>query len=115
MSWVQLPYDYPKKEIARKMRKEMTPPEKILWYNFLSGRKPPWRRQKIIWPFIADFYCPWKQIVIEVDGDIHSEQRDYDNERDSYIQSHGIQIIRIPARNIFQNLDGVCDYLEQFL
>ncbi len=93
----------------------MTPPERTLWYDFLSKKKPPWRRQKIIWPFIADFYCPSKRTIIEVDGNIHAEQREYDNERDQYIGAHWIQIVRIPARDIFQNFSGVCEYLEQFL
>lgn len=113
MSWVSLPYDPRKKEFSRKLRKEMTPPEKRLWYNFLTKKKPAWRRQKVIGPFIADFYCPERLTIIEVDGKIHEEQKDYDNERDIYMNSLGIRVIRISARDIFENLIGVAEYLEK--
>jgi very-short-patch-repair endonuclease len=48
MAGIQLPYDADKREFSRNMRKEMTPPEKILWFSYLSKKKPAWRRQKII-------------------------------------------------------------------
>ncbi len=103
MSWVSLPYDPQKEEFSRKLRKEMTPPEKRLWYDLLAKKKPEWRRQKVIGPFIADFYCPEKLLVIEVDGKTHEEQKDYDNERDIYMNPLEIQVIRISARDILEN------------
>src|SRR5947209_6939394 len=63
---------------ARKMRREPTEPEKILWRHLssrqLGGFK--FRRQATLDPFIADFFCPSKGLIVEVDGDTHVTEDD---------------------------------------
>jgi very-short-patch-repair endonuclease len=52
------------------------------------------RRQQVIHGFIADFYCEALNLVVEVDGCIHEQQKDYDKLRDEIITAYGIKVIR---------------------
>ena len=82
---------------AKELRRNMTPSEKILWeklrHNRLNGIQ--FRRQQIIDSYIVDFYCHAKALILEVDGDIHDLQQDYDKERDGYLSARGFRILRI--------------------
>ena len=73
---------------ARTLRRNMTPAEKVLWQE-LRGNKmgPRFRRQQVIAGFIVDFYCHSAGLVIELDGDIHHEQQEYDAERDKILKN----------------------------
>ena len=66
-----IPKDNSQLENARRLRREMTPHERKLWYLFL--RKYPIKiyKQRIIGRFIVDFYCASAKLVIEVDGSQH--------------------------------------------
>lgn len=70
-------------ERAKELHREMTPAEKILWKgvktNKLNGLH--FRRQQIIHGYIADFYCHQHELIVEVDGGIHDQQKEYDAER----------------------------------
>ena len=65
--------DYNKANIplAKELRKNMTPWERRLWYDFLRSYPIRFQRQKAIGPYIADFYCAKAQLVIELDGGGH--------------------------------------------
>ena len=54
-------------ELAKALRKNMTPQEKHLWYDYLAGYKPNFQRQKSIDNFIADFYCQKAKLIIEIE------------------------------------------------
>ncbi len=73
-----------KVELAKRLRREMTPTEKILWANVrrnaLAGFH--FRRQQLIDGYIVDFYCHAAKLGVELDGAVHTEQVDYDRERD---------------------------------
>lgn len=90
-----------KRERVRKMRREMTPAEAILWKylrtNQLDGLH--FRRQQVIDGFIADFYCHAARLVIEVDGEVHDQQPDYDAERDRILTARGLRILRFTNRS----------------
>ena len=60
---------------ARYLRKNMTKEEKHLWYDFLSGHKIRFLRQKVIDNYIVDFYCHKAKLVIELDGSQHYEEK----------------------------------------
>jgi len=103
----------PKYELARKMRKALTPPEYLLWERLkarLPGR-PVFRRQEAIGPYIVDFYCSKAKLVIEVDGGIHGEDTNYqrDATRDDWLKAEGFHVYRIPAAAVFANADEVAD------
>jgi len=87
----------------------MTQEEKILWQhlraNGLNGLH--FRRQQIIDGFIADFYCHAARLVIEVDGEIHQQQTEYDAERDRVLLARGLRLLRIKNEEVRQNLNSV--------
>ncbi|WP_084582574.1 endonuclease domain-containing protein [Sphingomonas azotifigens] len=91
---------------AREMRRNPTELEKRLWRNLSNtqlGHK--FRRQQVIFPYICDFFCPAKGLVIEVDGDTHDPA--YDERRDAYLLSQGFLALHFSNHDVFDNLDGV--------
>ncbi|WP_255265406.1 endonuclease domain-containing protein [Sphingobium chlorophenolicum] len=94
---------------AREMRHEPTEPEKRLWAKLsrsqLGGYK--FRRQSVIGPFIADFLCPQRALIVEVDGDTHIAHSD--DRRDAALSDMGYQIIRGTNLEVMHNIDGVCE------
>jgi len=108
--------EYDKKNIprARQLRKNMTPWEKKLWYQFLREYVVRFQRQKAIDRFIVDFYCAKARLVIELDGSGHyePEAEKQDRERTGILESYGLQILRIPNNAVDQNFEGVCEYID---
>jgi very-short-patch-repair endonuclease len=102
-------------ERARELRKNTTPAEKILWeklrHNRLNGLQ--FRRQQVINPYIVDLYCHAKALVIEVDGDIHDLQADYDAERSSYLTACGFRMLRVRNDDVMQNLIVVVQKIRE--
>ena len=102
----------PKKiENARYLRKNMTPQERHLWYDFLRYCKPRFRRQEILGNYIADFFCYEAQLVIEIDGSQHFEQnvKAYDDARTAYFHSLGLRVLRFNNADINVRFSGVCE------
>lgn len=102
----------------RDSRRDMTDPEWILWnalHHKALGVKV--RRQQGIGPYIADFYVAKLQLVIEVDGDSHfsSVGLDYDAERDAYMRSAGITVLRFTNGQVRENLDGVLAAIQDVI
>ena len=95
---------------ARKLRKNMTKQEKRLWYDFLCNYPVRVLRQKVIGYYIADFYCASAKLVIELDGSQHFtyDGKQYDNERDQFMQEFGIKTIRYTNSEIDRQFDAVC-------
>jgi very-short-patch-repair endonuclease len=98
-----------KVQLAKELRRQMTQEEKILWQNLRANRLNGlhFRRQQIIDGFIADFYCHTARLVIEVDGEIHQQQAEYDAERDKVLSARGLRLLRIKNEEVRQNLDSV--------
>ncbi len=96
-------------ERARELRRKMTPAEKTLWeklrHNHLNGFQ--FRRQQIIDGYIVDFYCHAKALIIEIDGDIHKQQIEYDIERDAHLLSRGFSVLRFTNEEVIHNLEKV--------
>ena len=91
------------------MRAEPTPAEALLWKKLrkrqLGGLK--FRRQHIIHYSIVDFYCPTAKLAIEIDGPVHDDQEEYDEERDKILQELGYQVVRFKNAAVENNLDLV--------
>ncbi|WP_293703741.1 MULTISPECIES: endonuclease domain-containing protein [unclassified Sphingopyxis] len=102
---------------ARRLRRDATPAEKKLWSVLrgagLGGFK--FRRQQRLGPFIADFACQSARLVIEVDGDSHAAQIDYDARRTDFLAREGYRVLRFTNREVMSNLDGVCRMIEAAL
>ena len=99
--------------LAKTLRKNMTPWERKLWYEFLRYYPIRFQRQKAIGNYIADFYCDCAKVVVELDGTQHYEDEGaaHDRQRDSYLESLGIQVLRYSNADIHRNFRGVCEHI----
>lgn len=90
----------PKKlELAREFRKNPTESEDAVW-QMLRNRQIKnlkWRRQQVIYGYIADFYCAELKVVLEIDGSVHENEdvKAYDEFRTSVFESKGIRVFRL--------------------
>jgi len=96
---------------SRNFRKGMTEAEYLLWER-LRNRKHKnlkFRRQQIIYGFIADFYCEELKLCIEVDGEIHKtiDATYYDMVRNEIFTMHGLHTIRIANDEIKNDIKSV--------
>jgi very-short-patch-repair endonuclease len=102
-------------QAARQMRQHLTPAEARLWSALsrrqLAGLK--FRCQHPIGRFIVDFYCPSCKLVIEVDGDIHTQQKTYDEARTQQLQSFGYRVFRFTNEDVLSNLQTVLACIVQ--
>lgn len=99
------------KPFAQKLRRDMTKEERHLWYDFLRQLPVTFNRQKVIGPYIADFYCGSAKLVIELDGSQHYEENGIasDAERDNYLASLGLRVLRYSNADVNHNFNGVCE------
>lgn len=101
----------------RHLRSHMTLQEVRLWARLqkrgLVGYK--FRRQHQIGPYIVDFYCPRLKLAIELDGGYHFEleQRAYDRERQRYIESLGVKVVRYTNADVDSDIDAVLEDLTR--
>ena len=95
---------------ARALRRNMTKEERHLWYDFLKGLPIMIHRQKVIGPYIVDFYAASVKTVIEIDGSQHyTEQgRLSDEKRDAYLKELGMKILRYSNADVNQRFRAVC-------
>lgn len=95
---------------ARVLRVDDTKAEAHLWASLrdrrLGGRR--WKRQVPQGPYIVDFYCAAAGLVVEVDGEQHAEQLEYDERRTAFLSSKGLRVLRFWNRDVLTNRDGVC-------
>jgi very-short-patch-repair endonuclease len=102
---------------ARQLRREMTPAEKVLWKLLRNRRLWGWkfRRQSAISTYIADFYCHELKLIVELDGDVHSTpaQLAHDENRDFYLNYLGIEVLRIPNRQVYDNPEATLDRIVE--
>jgi very-short-patch-repair endonuclease len=94
---------------AVRMRRNMTSAEKKLWDHLRSGRLDGFhfRRQQIIEPYIVDFYCHQSGLVVEVDGSSHNNRKEYDRERDAYLNEQGLRVLRILNTQVDKEIESV--------
>ncbi len=99
---------------ARMLRKNMTPEEKHLWYDYLKTYPVRFQRQKPIMRFIADFYCAKAKLVVELDGSQHYEEENMakDAERTEYLNCMDIEVIRFSNRDVNTNFEGLCEAID---
>ncbi len=112
-----IPYNTGLTKNARDLRKNMTPEEKHLWYDFLKLLPITVRRQHNIENYIVDFYVAEKKTVIEIDGRQHLllEHKLADEERDKTLASWGIKVLRYSNDSINRNFKSVeADILKEF-
>ena len=111
---MSMPKDNNQLENARRLRREMTPHERKLWYLFLRKYPVKIYKQRIIGRFIVDFYCASARLVIELDGSQHYEPQGVarDSERSAFLTSLGLEILRFSNREIDRDFSGVCEQID---
>jgi very-short-patch-repair endonuclease len=97
---------------ARRLRRELSLPEKLLWVR-LRGAEVRFRRQHPVGPYVLDFYCPAAKLAIEVDGFAHDtgDRPRRDETRTEWLARQGIEVVRIPAKDVLADPDTVADAL----
>ncbi|MBP6925941.1 MAG: endonuclease domain-containing protein [Candidatus Pacebacteria bacterium] len=104
------------KEKRQELRSALTPQELKLWAllrNENLGCK--FRRQHGIGPYIVDFYCKEKNLIIEIDGSQHQDNADYDKTRDQYLEQLGFTVVRFWNDQVNRNIDGVVMKIQEYL
>ena len=100
--------------LAKALRKNMTPWERKLWYDFLRNYPLRFQRQKAIGNYIVDFYCAKAGLIIELDGGGHytAEQMEKDDVRTKALESMNLTVLQICNLDIDRNFSGVCEYID---
>ena len=101
---------------AEILRKNMTKTEKMLWdklkKNQLGVR---FKAQHPMMNFIADFYCHKSKLVLEIDGESHIKQKEYDSGRTAEMEKFGIRVIRFSNDEIIENIEKVIKVIKKNL
>ena len=100
---------------ARRLRRDMTPPERLFWgcVRDRAFHDLKFRRQVPIGCYVADFLCERHNLVVELDGDTHAFQVDYDRRRDMYFANVGYRVLRFTNRDVLQNIEGVLTVIAE--
>ena len=111
------PYNKSNIPLAKNLRKNMTPWERKLWYEFLRDYPVRFQRQKAIGNYIVDFYCASAKIVIELDGSQHYEDKGIKKDiiRDEYLKENGITVLRYSNLDVDKNFKGVCEDILKYI
>ena len=94
--------------LAQQLRLEQTPAERRFWAMLYTFRQSGWhfRRQAPIGPYIADFVCLQRRLIVEADGGQHAESGT-DVRRDAYLRGQGFRVLRFWNSDIFETEEGV--------
>ncbi|HBU24169.1 MAG TPA: endonuclease domain-containing protein [Chlorobaculum sp.] len=113
-TYKSLPYNPALRDRAKALRKAGILHEALLWFELKSNKLNglDFDRQKIIGNYIVDFYCAERSVVIEVDGSSHDSKQIEDRERDAYLNGLGLTVIRVLAKDVLRNLEGVVEFLK---
>ena len=100
---------------ARRLRKEMSIPERVLW-KYLRDRRLgglKFRRQHPIGPFVADFYCDDATLVLEIDSSFHLGRQEEDARRTEWLELQGFAVIRTSASEISTDVLMVLGWIRR--
>jgi very-short-patch-repair endonuclease len=108
-----LPYNPNLKPPARRLRKEMTDAEQLLWSRLRRKQilGVPFYRQKPLGNFVVDFYAPKAKLVVEVDGSHHADvdHATRDAERDEYLMAQGLRVLRFSNVQVIREIEAVTE------
>jgi len=105
-----LPYNRKLTELARQNRNNPTPAEKKVWYEVLCGKQfqgYKFTRQKPLGDYTVDFYCSELRLVIEIEGDSHAVNEEYDRARTEALSQLGLRVLRYTNGDVCNNIEGV--------
>ncbi len=104
-----------RQDFARKLRRQSTKPEDILWGLLRGGRLDglKFRRQVPLLSYTVDFLCFQHKLVVELDGRQHDGERDYDAARTEEIERHGFVVIRFCNETVLNDRDAVIAFIRE--
>ena len=112
-----LKYNPNLKANARQLRQNLTDSERVLWQRLRSKQiaDVQFYCQKPIGDYIVDFYAPKAKLVIEIDGSQHLEAPhvEKDRERDEYLGSLGLMVLRFNSRQALKETEAVMEFIYQ--
>lgn len=96
-------------EAARQLRRRETPAERVLWQALRRNRLRglAFRRQHPLGPFVVDFYCPARRLVVELDGEVHDDQAEQDEARTERLIAFDYRVIRFRNDEVLADLHAV--------
>ncbi|WP_430934466.1 endonuclease domain-containing protein [Saccharicrinis sp. 156] len=104
------------KQFRRHLRNNSTPAETELW-KYLKNKQVNglrFRRQHPIGNYILDFYCVQIKLAIELDGEVHVYNEEYDLKRDTFLNEQGISVLRYENKFVFEFLEQILEEIEEF-
>ena len=103
------------KQFARKLRKNQTKEERLLWNAFLSKHPMRFRRQYTIGNYIVDFFCHAAMLAVELDGSQHygSDGMEQDRARTTYLESQGVMVLRFSNLDVMRQFKNVCAGIDR--
>lgn len=112
-----LPYNIKLKSRAKALRKAGNYAEVVFWKQVHQNKfhNIDFDRQRIIGNYIVDFYIKTLGLVIEIDGESHNDKEVYDEKRELYIKSFGLNIFKTTTNRVLHDLDNVINELEEFI
>lgn len=102
-------------QAARRLRRDPTVAEKALW-GLLRGKtlaELRFRRQVPIEPYVVDFCCLSRRLVVEVDGGVHRLTEDKDAVRDAWLVSQGFLVVRVSNEDVMSRTNAVLDQIRE--
>jgi lysyl-tRNA synthetase class 2 len=98
-------------ERARRLRRDQTDAERVLWFQLRDRRLNGWKfkRQVPVDRYVADFCCPDAKLIIELDGGQHSTNTEADAKRTTVLEACGYLVLRFWNNDVLKNTDGVLE------
>ena len=105
------------RQIAKALRQRMTDAVRVLWRHLRNRELGGWKfkRQYPVGPFIVDFICVEKNVVIEVDGGQHAENEELDTQRSAYLNKMGYRVLRFWNNQVLQETEAVLEVIFAIL
>lgn len=101
---------------ACELRKEMTDAEKVLWNRLNKSQLGVrFKAQHPIDLFIVDFYCHKHKLIIEVDGEIHESQKEYDENRTAELERFDLKVIRFKNEEVINDIEKVIEEIKKHI
>ncbi len=114
---MKLPKNKSLSMFANDLRNNTTLAEAVLW-KYLKQKQAfgfHFRRQKVIGPYIVDFYCPKLGLVIELDGTSHNTKYEHDKQRDEYLQSLGLTVLHLDNSDVLHHIGKGLFAIDTFI
>lgn len=102
---------------AKQLHRNLTEAEAKLWSRLRTHRMDGvhFRNQHAIGNYVVDFCAPRAKLVIELDGSQHLEQKEYDTERTTYLESKGYRVLRFWNKDVMNDIDSVLNVIWEAL